>query len=285
MNERVLVVDDEIAIVDGLIALLDFENIPSAGAGSRGDAEALLTDEFFPIVIADLCLHTREDGLQLIRHLRESSPRSRIIMLSAHVTPDVEEQLLEDGVSLVLMKPAPSETIIDAVQSLLAELEAEAAANDSLSLEELYLTARKRLISIPCRRFNLTAAQAEDILHDAWLLFLQKRGLIRSTGPWLAGTIVNLARQAVGRRQRRREVDEDDGVMHEIAAPAADVDDVLAVRDALSRVDERTRTLCVLVGIEGLSYAEVSAATGLPLGSIGPLYIRAKKKLRSALGH
>jgi DNA-directed RNA polymerase specialized sigma24 family protein len=41
--------------------------------------------------------------------------------------------------------------------------------------------------------------------------------------------------------------------------------------------------LCELIGLEQCSYEEVSAAAGLPLGSIGPLYIRAKNKLRAAV--
>jgi DNA-directed RNA polymerase specialized sigma24 family protein len=63
------------------------------------------------------------------------------------------------------------------------------------------------------------------------------------------------------------------------------MESILSIQQALGRLDQRSRTLCMLIGLDGLSYTEVSAATGLAVGSIGPLYIRAKKKLREALSH
>jgi DNA-directed RNA polymerase specialized sigma24 family protein len=64
-----------------------------------------------------------------------------------------------------------------------------------------------------------------------------------------------------------------------------DAEDVLAVRQVLGRLDDRSRMLCQSIGLEGRSYEEVSAATGLPAGSIGPMYMRAKQKMREALSH
>jgi RNA polymerase sigma factor (sigma-70 family) len=286
MANRVLVVDDEEALVEGLTALLECEKIESQGADSRLAAEALIGQTFYQVVITDLCLHTREDGIQLVEHVREISPRSRIVVLSAYATAEIEDELLARGVSLVLQKPSFGETIIEAVQALLAEIEREADADDSLTLEQLYLSARKRLYSIPRKRFNLSHDRAEDVLQEAWLLFLQKRNLIQSAAPWLAGTVVNLSRQQLDRRSRKREVDEEASGLAELPDPRHETpDNALALRQALDRVDERTRMLCDLIGIEGLSYEEVSAATGLPLGSIGPLYMRAKKTLRNALTH
>jgi RNA polymerase sigma factor (sigma-70 family) len=286
MARRVLVVDDETAIVEGLTTLFGFEEIETAGAGNRLAAEAILAEQFFPLVVADLCLHTQEEGIALIEHLRSTSPTSRIVVLSGYVTPAVEAQLLELGVSLVLTKPSTSDVILDAVNALLTEIEREAGSQESLNLEELYMTVRRRLYDIPRRRFNLSHDRAEDVLHEAWLLFLQKRNLVRSAMPWLAGTVVNLSKQQLDRRTRKREVDEETSNLSELPDGRLGVsEDVLALRQALGQVDERTRTLCAMIGIDGLSYDEVSAATGLPLGSIGPLYIRAKKKLRAALEH
>jgi DNA-directed RNA polymerase specialized sigma24 family protein len=48
-------------------------------------------------------------------------------------------------------------------------------------------------------------------------------------------------------------------------------------------VDERTRALCNLIAIEQRSYDEVSHTLNIPLGSVGPFYIRAKKKMRAVL--
>ncbi|MGN6185287.1 MAG: sigma-70 family RNA polymerase sigma factor [Thermoanaerobaculia bacterium] len=282
-EQRVLVVDDEVAIVEGLTALFEFEQIRTIGANDRESAEAILGDEFCPVIVTDLCLHTQMEGMMLLETIRAKSPRSRIVILSAFATPELEEELLQRGVAVVLRKPSSGDVIMEAVYALLDAIEKEAPAIDeTLDLETLYLSVRKRLYDIPRHRFGLSADRAEDVLHDAWLLFLQKRGIIREAAPWLAGTVANLARQQLDKKKRRKETPEDDlGEMHD--PRHGDMIDRVALTAALDRVDERTRQLCVLIGIEGLSYDEVSAATNLPLGSIGPLYIRAKKKLRMML--
>jgi len=57
----------------------------------------------------------------------------------------------------------------------------------------------------------------------------------------------------------------------------------LAIGDAMLRLDQRARTLFELIAVEQFSYAEVSDQLALPVGSIGPLYIRAKQRLRREL--
>jgi DNA-directed RNA polymerase specialized sigma24 family protein len=116
-------------------------------------------------------------------------------------------------------------------------------------------------------------------------MFLEKRGIVRAPGPWLSGTVVNLARQHLDRRKRKRETCEEDSGLAEMASGSRAEVESLSIRQALGRIDERSRRLCVLIGLDGFSYGEVSAATGLPVGSIGPFYIRAKQKLREALSH
>jgi RNA polymerase sigma factor (sigma-70 family) len=286
MKKRVLIVDDETAIVEGLTLLLDFEAIENAGASDRDGAMTIMQDMFFPVVITDLCLHSVDEGLGLIDDVLRLSPQSKVVVLSGYIDEETEEELLRRGVSAVMHKPATSEDLVAAVQELLAHIEEEAGADEDLDLERIYLTARKRLYDIPRRRFGLSHDRAEDVLQEAWLLFLQKRGVIRAAAPWLAGTVVNLSRQQIDRFVRKRESFEEHEVLDLHAdGAAADLDDVLAVRQALAQIDDRGRTLCALIGIEGLSYEEVSAATGLPIGSVGPLYIRAKKKMRSVLSH
>lgn len=287
MEQRVLVVDDEIAIVEGVTALLEWEQIGYADATDCATAEAILAEQFFPVVITDLCLHTQEEGLRLLETIRARSPRTRIVVLSGYITAAMETRLLSEGVAVVLQKPAMTDEILGAVQALLDEIEKEAPVGEPVDLEELYLTVRKKLYSIPRRRFNLSHDRAEDVLQEAWLLFLQKRGFIRVAGPWLAGTVANLSRQQLDQRKRRPQADDDPAdVLEQIAETrGGSMTDRISVEQALNRVDDRTRMLCELIGIEGLSYDEVSAATGLPLGSIGPLYIRAKRKLRDVLSH
>lgn len=286
MEKRVLVVDDELAIVEGLTAFLQYEQLETAGAANRSSALAMMEEAFYPVVVTDLCLETEDDGLALVDEILTSRRGSRVVVLSGFVTPEVEEDLLRRGVSLVLKKPALCEAITEAINALLAEMEREAGDDENLDLEDLYLKLRRKLYSIPIRRFRLSPDRAEDVIQEAWLLFLQKRGLIRSATPWLAGTVANLSRQHIAKAIRRRhETMEEEGTAILVDPKSSDRTDVLALRSAMLRLDDRGRALCDLIGLQGLSYDEVSERLNLPLGSIGPLYIRAKKKLRQTLSH
>lgn len=286
MDKRILVVDDEEAILDGITWLLEGEQLEAASACDRATAEAMLASAFFPVVVADLCLNTREEGLALIEHVLASSPRSKVIVFSAFATSDTEQQLLGRGVSLVLQKPAGGDALLEAVHALLAEIEKEAPEDQPVDLETLYLDVRRKLMDIPRRRFRLSPDRAEDVLHEAWLLFLQKRNYVRCVRPWLAGVVANLSRQHLDLVTRRRETPPEEVALDTYAAPI-NLDDAsrLALDQALSRIDAPARLLCRLIAIEGLSYAEASEATGVPVGSIGPTLIRAKKKLRELLEH
>ena len=63
----------------------------------------------------------------------------------------------------------------------------------------------------------------------------------------------------------------------------AESDARIIIDQALEKLDDRSRALCELIGLEQWSYDEVSAQLAIPAGSVGPLYMRAKTKLRAAL--
>lgn len=153
------------------------------------------------------------------------------------------------------------------------------AAVNTTELDAIYATSLNRLQAISRGRYRFDAEVAEELVQDAWLLFLQKKDSIDTPSAWLSGTVANLCRREIDRRTRERARHEP--LPERTAVPNDDA--VLTVRQALSRLDPRSRQLCELIGLEQRPYDEVSATTGLPIGSVGPLYIRAKKKLRQAM--
>jgi RNA polymerase sigma factor (sigma-70 family) len=281
MKGRVLVVDDEEAIVAGLMCLLDAEHIQSSGAFDRLSAESLMEETFFPVIVADLRLQTEAEGLELLDDIRRISPRSRVLTLTGFSTPELEEQVRKRGVTLVIQKPAAGSEILAAIADLFAEVEKLAAGQETLDLEALHLGLRRLLHSIPVKRYGLSVDDAEEVVQQAWLLFLQKRDLIRMARPWLIGTVSNLCKHQIGLSLRRREKFIDDGGVSELPdTRVASADGEIALGQALASLDQQSRDLCVLIAIEGYAYGEVSVLMGLPLGSIGPMYIRAKSKMR-----
>jgi DNA-binding NarL/FixJ family response regulator len=84
MRERVLVVDDAANLRELLTVLLevedDFEVVAAVGDGAQALAKA---DEFEPdIVLLDIAMPVM-DGLQALTLIREESPGSIVVMLSA----------------------------------------------------------------------------------------------------------------------------------------------------------------------------------------------------------
>lgn len=283
--KRILVVDDEAAITDGLTALFGIEQIVARGAYDCDGAVAALEQEFFPVILADVRLRTEEEGLRLLGRIRELSPKSKVASLTAFATPELEERLRAAGSSMVLRKPMEFEDIVSIVVELLESTVEEAGVESPEQLEAIYEDLNRMLYAIPQRRFGLSPDEADEIVQEAWMLFLEKRDWIRSVKPWLAGTMVNLSRQRIDRnvRQRSREEDLPEGSEVHCSVDAQASEETLAVRQALGCLDERSRLLCTLIGIEGYSYEEVASELGLPIGSVGPLYIRAKKRLRAML--
>lgn len=284
MAGRVLVVDDEEAIVEGLLGLLGYENIESAGAFDRLSAESLMAETFYSVIVADLRLHTEAEGLALLDGIRRISPRSRVLTLTGFATQELEDEVLRRGSTAVIRKPAHGDEILAAIADLLAEVETMAAAQETLDLERLHLGLRNLLHSIPRKRYGLTADEAEEVVQQAWLLFLEKRNLIRMARPWLAGTVANLCKRQIDAARRKRETFVDDDELAELPDKrVSSSDDNIALRQALAALSPQSRELCILIAIKGYAYEEVSAMTGLPIGSIGPMYLRAKSKMRMQL--
>jgi RNA polymerase sigma factor (sigma-70 family) len=282
MEQKILIVDDEPLIVEGLTAYLECEEMDATGAHDRASAMAIVGARHFSIIVADLCLRTVEEGLLLIDEVRRVSPRSRIITMTGYAHPELEAEVLARGSAKLLHKSEGERVLVEAILEVLAEIEREADNAGDADLESLYLRTMPLLRSIPTRRFRLSAAQAEDVVQDAWLLFLEKRGLVHTPRSWLAGTVSNLCLRMLDRLRRVRSAD-DDETFEQIPAADDATDTRLMINEAMSRIDSRSRELCRRIGMEGSSYAEVSEGMSLPIGSIGPLYIRAKERLRRSL--
>lgn len=272
---KILVVDDESIIVDGVRLLLDVNGIASEGASSVDEAESRIAEEFFPIILSDLRMRDADDGFRVLEAVQRLSPRSRVAAMTGYADAATEARLRERGAHLVLRKPLLEDELMAALGEMLAAI--EAAAGDDL--DALYTTTIGTLQAIARGRFGFPTEDAQELVQETWLLYLEKRRDVRTPKAWLSGTIANLCRQEIQRRTRDRQ--------RNVPIPLIEVqrndDDILAIHQALARLDDRSRMLCTTIGLEQRSYDEVSASAAIPIGSVGPLYMRAKERLRNAL--
>lgn len=117
----VLVVDDEEAILFALDDYLTAAGWRVATAASPGRADELLAGGEFAAALVDLRLAPGDDegaGLALARRIRHRSPATRVVLLTAYGSPEVEEEARRLGVASLLAKPQP----LPALERHLAEL-------------------------------------------------------------------------------------------------------------------------------------------------------------------
>ncbi|MEJ5311865.1 MAG: response regulator [Anaerolineae bacterium] len=100
----ILVVDDDLLIRTGLQRILSHQGYEVELAESAEAAHALLPRRFFDLVITDLQM-PGQDGLALLRDIKQRSPHTPVVMLTAHGSMDVVVDALRAGANDFLTKP------------------------------------------------------------------------------------------------------------------------------------------------------------------------------------
>jgi DNA-binding NtrC family response regulator len=107
MKYRLLIVDDEPAILSAMKSYFETRGFEVDCTGEKEEAEALLCHVSYACLIADLRLtpENGNEGLDLLRHAREVAPATRVILLTAFGSAPVEECARQRGVDAFLQKP------------------------------------------------------------------------------------------------------------------------------------------------------------------------------------
>jgi DNA-binding response OmpR family regulator len=114
---RVLVVEDEQSLRDGIVDLLtgDGHQVTAVGDGVAG-VEAGLRDPF-DVVVLDLML-PRLDGMEVCRRLRSARPGMPILMLTARGSEDDKVRGLMEGADDYVTKPFSARELLARVRVL-----------------------------------------------------------------------------------------------------------------------------------------------------------------------
>jgi DNA-binding response OmpR family regulator len=114
---RVLVVEDEVALRDGLVDLLtgDDHQVVAVGDGLAG-VEAGVA-EAFDVVLLDVML-PRLDGIEVCRRLRAARPGMPILLLTARGSEDDKVRGLGEGADDYVTKPFSARELLARVRAL-----------------------------------------------------------------------------------------------------------------------------------------------------------------------
>lgn len=123
---RILVVDDEESICLAMKDYLEHRGHHAECAGTLAEAEAFLAAGTFAVVIADLRLTAAEPsgGLRVLKRVRETSPGTRTVLLTAYGSPEAEAEARRLGVDALLAKAEGLHEVASVVQGLLAPAKA-----------------------------------------------------------------------------------------------------------------------------------------------------------------
>jgi len=116
----ILIIDDDSLVRWSLAQHLSRAGYQVASAGSASEALALIRAAPRPqVVVLDLKLPDM-DGLALLELLRREAATCPVIVLSAHLTPELTVEALAKGATFVAEKPFQLDTLCALVRRALA---------------------------------------------------------------------------------------------------------------------------------------------------------------------
>jgi DNA-binding response OmpR family regulator len=113
MAPRMLLVDDETPILGALVEYFTTLGWTVCAAQEFEEAAALLETTSFDLVVADVRLggiHSHE-GLELLAEVRAKGLPTRVVLMTAFLTPQVEAEAARLGADALLSKPIPLGTL------------------------------------------------------------------------------------------------------------------------------------------------------------------------------
>lgn len=118
---RILIVDDEESICFSMGEYFEHHGFQVDTAREIDEAEKLIQANDYKVVIQDLRLgiNKNADGLDIIKLLHKRQPETRIIVLTAYGSPEIEDEAMRNGADAFLRKPKPLSQVAQVVQGLL----------------------------------------------------------------------------------------------------------------------------------------------------------------------
>lgn len=116
---RILVVDDESVVREGVVAILSFQSdLEVVGEAENGIQAVEIARKTKPdVVLLDMVM-SNQDGLATIPKLKEVAPDARILVLTSFAEPDRVYQAIKAGALGYLLKDATRVQLLQAIRDV-----------------------------------------------------------------------------------------------------------------------------------------------------------------------
>jgi DNA-binding response OmpR family regulator len=112
----VLVVDDEAEFIDSLGKLLRRRGFEVEVAADGAKAVELALGKPFDVALLDVKMPGL-DGFQTLSEIKRVSPRTKVVLLTGHLSEADEQDGLESGAFAYLLKPHPISELVAVIES------------------------------------------------------------------------------------------------------------------------------------------------------------------------
>jgi len=142
-TEKILVVDDERSMQEFLEIMLTKEGYHVRTAANGQEALALIRKNLFDLAILDIRM-PKMDGIATLHHLKEISPDTVVLMITAYASTDTAIQAMKRGAYDYITKPFKVEEIKMTIR--------KALENKTLQTENVFL---RQIVEDKCRLGNI----------------------------------------------------------------------------------------------------------------------------------
>jgi DNA-binding response OmpR family regulator len=153
MKRRVLLVDDEVAVLLTLKAVLEINGFDVETAASAREGRMKLRSHEYHMVITDLRMESDQAGAEVIAAARTAPYHPAVALLTAF--PIADEDWQEMGADHMLVKPMHTRRLLEQIDSLLeshtrklAKLEAQAAKQVPSAVATKKAPEKKKKVAI-----------------------------------------------------------------------------------------------------------------------------------------
>lgn len=157
MKRRLLLVDDDVAILLTLKAVLEISGFDVETATSAREAKLKLRAHDYHMVITDMRMESDTAGKEVVAAARKAACQPAVAMLTAFPTPGSDGE--EEGVDKLLVKPMNASDLLRQLEALLVTHEdAKHRGENGLTLAKSANSPRKAASASPVKVKSARAA-------------------------------------------------------------------------------------------------------------------------------